>query len=689
MSQKGSLKNSEQGGSLPVPSASSAFERYGLTIAENLFKKQKKVFEKYASVEVEGQKYMNQDDFISAIAPGEDWKRIEKEQYGILFKLADNSKKGLISLQDFVVFENLLSKPDVEYEIAFRLFDIGGTGKITLDQFKTILISNSAPDSVPFDFDCELLKLYVGRNPGKKNELTYEEFTQLLKGLQEERLRQEFKYYDKEGSGYISPDDFKRIILSVARHKLSDYVVENLSTLCDESTGNKISYAKVAAFHNVIRQMDMVERIVSKAISDSADKKITRNDFLNTAAKETRFSSFTPLEADIIFHFAGLENSSGRSSRRDFAQLWDPKWKKQSELKPAADVPVKGRTGLGWEILHQVYSFVLGAIAGAVGATVVYPIDLVKTRMQNQRSKVVGELLYRNSVDCFRKVVKNEGILGLYSGLGPQLVGVAPEKAIKLTVNDFARSRLRNKETGEITLVSEVFAGGMAGGCQVIFTNPLEIVKIRLQVQGELAERRSAIAIVKNLGLFGLYKGANACLLRDIPFSAIYFSSYSHIKKDVFGEGPDKKLGIGELLFAGAAAGMPAAYLTTPADVIKTRLQVEAREGQTAYNGIADAAKKIFKEEGFKAFFKGGPARIFRSSPQFGTTLMVYELLQRWFPWNRAEDKVAKITATETGDLGHLKSRNALKILLDLDYKFGVVPKGLNVSGVPVATSSS
>ena len=70
-----------------------------------------------------------------------------------------------------------------------------------------------------------------------------------------------------------------------------------------------------------------------------------------------------------------------------------------------------------------------------VGAFTVYPIDLVKTRMQNQRIAAdAGEVLYRNSFDCFRKVIKYEGALGLYRGLGPQLVGVAPEKAIKLTV---------------------------------------------------------------------------------------------------------------------------------------------------------------------------------------------------------------------------------------------------------------
>lgn len=64
-----------------------------------------------------------------------------------------------------------------------------------------------------------------------------------------------------------------------------------------------------------------------------------------------------------------------------------------------------------------------------------YPIDLVKTRMQNQRTgSFIGELMYRNSYDCFKKVIRHEGIFGLYRGLLPQLMGVAPEKAIKLTV---------------------------------------------------------------------------------------------------------------------------------------------------------------------------------------------------------------------------------------------------------------
>jgi solute carrier family 25 aspartate/glutamate transporter 12/13 len=223
-----------------------------------------------------------------------------------------------------------------------------------------------------------------------------------------------------------------------------------------------------------------------------------------------------------------------------------------------------------------------------------------------------------------------------------------------------------------------------------VFTNPLEIVKIRLQVQGEVtkvtgAPKRSAMWIVRNLGLMGLYKGASACLLRDIPFSAIYFPTYAHLKKDFFGESPQKKLGVLQLLTAGAIAGMPAAYLTTPCDVIKTRLQVEARKGEQVYRGLTHAAKTIWAEEGFRAFFKGGPARILRSSPQFGFTLAGYEVLQGLLPLPGSAEHDLKHGGTAgklepavglseaKGKLPYLRSRNALKIILDLDENFGRV----------------
>lgn len=229
----------------------------------------------------------------------------------------------------------------------------------------------------------------------------------------------------------------------------------------------------------------------------------------------------------------------------------------------------------------------------------------------------------------------------MYRGLVPQLVGVAPEKAIKLTINDMLREAftVQDTKTGEakISFPLEVLSGGCAGACQVLVTNPLEITKIRLQIQGEtnrllaaagkpLPKSQSAISIVHELGFVGLYKGASACLARDIPFSAIYFPAYAYLKESMKDENGIDAL---SLLLAGAGAGVPAAFLTTPADVIKTRLQVKTREGELAYTGIRDCAQKIMQHEGITAFFKGSGMRVFRSSPQFGITLLAYEKLSQ------------------------------------------------------------
>lgn len=649
-----------------------------MAVPENELKRWRRTFDTNAQVVVDGEKYLNTEQFVNAIAPKSDLTKIGRAQFTTLFRVADTTKRGLVSWDDFVVFETILKRPDADYWIAFQYFDVDNSGTITYDEFKNVFKSTITSDSVPFDFDGDWVKLYLGKKNGT-HVLGYNEFTQLMKGLQGERLRQAFKYFDQDEDGFIRPDQFKRIVLEIAGHKLSEAVIERLPTLCTLTPGGRISYSEVSAFHNVIREMDMVERIIREATAKSKDGRIDQSDFLNHCAASTRYALFTPMEASIIFHFAGRGSSIQRLALIDFAQLLDPRWR-----APAAgvrDAPTEASTTMNvvHEIAHSMYNFALGGLAGAFGATIVYPIDLVKTRMQNQRSTVVGQLLYKNSMDCVRKVFHNEGFLGFYRGLGPQLIGVAPEKAIKLTVNDFVRSRAMDPETGRIKLMWELIAGGTAGGCQVVFTNPLEIVKIRLQMQGEAAKLEGAVPkgaahIVRQLGLVGLYKGAAACLLRDIPFSAIYFPAYAHLKKDIFHEGYNgKQLSFLETLASAAIAGMPAAYLTTPADVVKTRLQTEAKSGQTSYKGMGDAFRKIYREEGFKAFFKGGPARIIRSSPQFGFTLVAYEYLHKFlpYPFHGKPRDVETTFTSQPEDMAKVRARNALRILLDVHGNFG------------------
>ncbi|CAN9154023.1 unnamed protein product [Alternaria alternata] len=368
--------------------------------------------------------------------------KIKRYQYGILFQVADRDQKGKVSIHDWSVFQNLLAKPDAEYE---------RTGYINFDDFYETWKAHKTEDSLPFDWEGGWASLYIGSKK-HRHTMTYPQFAQLLRGLQGERVRQGFTYFDKNKDGFIEPEHFQRIIRETASHKLSDYLLENLPTLCNISVGSKISYANVRAFQNVIQQMDMIELIIRNATQKSSDGKITH-----------------------------------------FARVLDPSWHTAGSLAAAgiseAGQKVFATTKSIWhDILESIHHFALGSLAGAFGAFMVYPIDLVKTRMQNQRSSGVGHVLYKNSLDCAKKVIKNEGFKGLYSGVLPQLVGVAPEKAIKLTVNDLVRGKMTDKATGQIKFPAEMLAGGTAGACQVVFTNPLEIVKIRLQIQGELSK---------------------------------------------------------------------------------------------------------------------------------------------------------------------------------------------------------
>jgi solute carrier family 25 (mitochondrial aspartate/glutamate transporter), member 12/13 len=117
-------------------------------------------------------------------------------------------------------------------------------------------------------------------------------------------------------------------------------------------------------------------RIIREAVSKSKDGRIDQSDFLNHCAASTRYALFTPMEASIIFHFAGRGTPNQRLALIDFAQLLDPRW--QAPARGVGKAPIEASTGMHvvHEVAHSAYNFMLGGIAGAFGATIVYPIDL-------------------------------------------------------------------------------------------------------------------------------------------------------------------------------------------------------------------------------------------------------------------------------------------------------------------------
>ncbi|XP_043484776.1 mitochondrial glutamate carrier 1-like isoform X1 [Leptopilina heterotoma] len=281
-----------------------------------------------------------------------------------------------------------------------------------------------------------------------------------------------------------------------------------------------------------------------------------------------------------------------------------------------------------------------GGIAGIIGVSVVFPLDLVKTRLQNQVIGPKGERMYSSMLDCFRKTYRAEGYFGMYKGSAVNILLITPEKAIKLAANDMFRHYLTPAPGQPLPLIREMIAGGSAGACQIVITTPMELLKIQMQDAGRVAAaaksagkevpKISAWSLTKSLlkkrGILGLYQGTGATALRDVTFSVIYFPLFANLNA----LGPKREDGSSVFwcsFLSGCAAGSTAALAVNPFDVIKTRLQaINKAPGEPTYNGVMDCIGKTLKNEGPTAFFKGGACRMIVIAPLFGIAQTVYYL---------------------------------------------------------------
>uniref|UniRef100_A0A1I8IAD9 Mitochondrial glutamate carrier 1-like n=1 Tax=Macrostomum lignano TaxID=282301 RepID=A0A1I8IAD9_9PLAT len=253
-----------------------------------------------------------------------------------------------------------------------------------------------------------------------------------------------------------------------------------------------------------------------------------------------------------------------------------------------------------------------GAIAGLIGVTCTFPIDLVKTRLQKQQGGTGC------TVECS----------------AVNLLLITPEKAIKLVGNDFFRHKLETP-SGKLTLPRECLAGGLAGACQIVVTTPMELLKIHGQVAGAAADaagtpRASTTSVALNLirerGITGLYKGFGSTFLRDVSFSVIYFPLFAHLNHLGPRKSPDSQdAAFYVSLLAGIVSGATGSFCVTPLDVIKTRLQIlKHGDGDVKFNGVIDCFRKTLTNEGVTAFFKGAGCRMAVVAPLFGIAQAVY-----------------------------------------------------------------
>ncbi|XP_021737638.1 S-adenosylmethionine carrier 1, chloroplastic/mitochondrial-like [Chenopodium quinoa] len=239
-------------------------------------------------------------------------------------------------------------------------------------------------------------------------------------------------------------------------------------------------------------------------------------------------------------------------------------------------------------LLQSLYDgAIAGAVAGGVVEAALYPIDTVKTRLQAAHGG--GKIILK----------------GLYSGLFGNLVGVLPASAIFLGVYEPVKQKLLKAIPENLSSLAHLSAGAIAGAASSIVRVPTEVVKQRMQT-GQFATAPNAVRmIVSKEGFRGLYAGYGSFLLRDLPFDAIQFCIYEQIRIG-YKLAAKRELNDPENALIGAFAGAITGAITTPLDVIKTRLMIQGSSQQ--YKGIYDCVRTILREEGGHVFMKGiGP----------------------------------------------------------------------------------
>ncbi|XP_027077619.1 S-adenosylmethionine carrier 1, chloroplastic/mitochondrial [Coffea arabica] len=232
---------------------------------------------------------------------------------------------------------------------------------------------------------------------------------------------------------------------------------------------------------------------------------------------------------------------------------------------------------------------IAGGTAGVVVETALYPIDTIKTRLQAAQGG--GKINLR----------------GLYSGLTGNLAGVLPASAVFVGVYEPTKQKLLKLFPEKFSAVAHLTAGAIGGIAASLIRVPTEVVKQRMQTRQFASPPDAVRLIISKEGFRGLYAGYKSFLLRDLPFDAIQFCIYEQLRIG-YKMAAKRDLNDPENAAIGAFAGALTGAITTPLDVIKTRLMVQGSTNQ--YRGVFDCVQAIVREEGPPALLKGFGPRV-------------------------------------------------------------------------------
>jgi len=290
--------------------------------------------------------------------------------------------------------------------------------------------------------------------------------------------------------------------------------------------------------------------------------------------------------------------------------------------------------------LPFVYQFMAGAVAGVSEILVMYPLDVVKTRVQIQSHvPVPGVDHYSGMLDCIKKIVKNEGASRLYRGISAPILMEAPKRATKFAANDEWGKFYRNMfGVAKMNQSLSILTGASAGATEAFVVVPFELVKIRLQDKAQAANYSGPLDVVRKIvraeGPLALYQGLESTMWRHILWNAGYFGCIFQVRAMLPANPTNQKsVQVRNDLISGAIGGTIGTVLNTPLDVVKSRIQNTTKiPGQVPkYNWAFPALGTVLKEEGFGALYKGFIPKVLRLGPGGGILLVVFTGMMDFF----------------------------------------------------------
>lgn len=287
-----------------------------------------------------------------------------------------------------------------------------------------------------------------------------------------------------------------------------------------------------------------------------------------------------------------------------------------------------------------------GGFGGSIGDTAMHSLDTVKTRQQG----LLHNPKYHNMVQAYATILKEEGFFrGLYGGYTPAILGSFPSTAAFFGAYELSK-RIMINDLHMNDTVSYLIAGTLGDMALSVFYVPSEVLKTRLQLQGRYNNpytkgcgynynglRDAVRSISRTEGISALTYGYKETLFRDLPFSALQLAFYEKFRQvAIIYNNHSDDLTLPTELVTGAAAGGLAGVLTTPLDVIKTRIQTATLHTEPLKTGAQNAFFKqfstlnalysIYKGEGIVGMFSGVGPRFIWTGVQSSIMLLLYQV---------------------------------------------------------------